>query len=156
MLLPSGQAGPRNLLNLNPRAQVNQQQVTSAKGQSCNRPKLQPSTTISCGRFRTRGDALTCKKHRTGDRWGVPLILNQQQPDGGGVEVWRRRRRPCFALLFLRRSNLASRLDCQLATTRPDPGEARMRAKEVSGIRKTGESKPALNIDLNFRKTSEA
>jgi hypothetical protein len=89
-------------------------------------------------------------------RWGVQLILSQQRPDGswtgqyggGGVDT-------CFALFFLRRSNLAQDLTANLRGRVRDPGEARLHAGEFVPS-KTEPTKPALTIDLKIPGTFES
>lgn len=102
--------------------------------------------------------AMAFDLQRIGDkdwyRWGSSLILRQQQPDGGwhgtygtaGVDT-------CFALLFLRRSNLAQDLTASLRGRVHDPGEARLRAKDTQGPRKIAESRPALDLGLKLPET---
>jgi hypothetical protein len=66
--------------------------------------------------------------------WGAELLVANQQPDGswfgeyaqGGPDT-------CFALLFLRRSNLASDLTASLKGQVEDPGEATLKAGGVGG-----------------------
>ncbi len=89
-------------------------------------------------------------------RWGVQLILSQQQADGswsnqyggGGADT-------CFALFFLRRSNLAQDLTANLHGRVRDPGEARLHAGEFAPS-KTESTKPALTIDLKIPGTFES
>ena len=89
-------------------------------------------------------------------RWGVQLILSQQQADGswrgtygeGGIDT-------CFALFFLRRSNLAQDLTTSLHNRVRDPGESRLRAGEFTAP-KTEPTKPALSVDLKIPGTFES
>jgi hypothetical protein len=87
-------------------------------------------------------------------KWGVQLILANQQADGGwrgtygdgGVDT-------CFALFFLRRSNFAEDLTANLHGRVRDPGEARLRAGDFVPPRDTGSTKSALTIGLQLPKT---
>src|SRR5262249_41919111 len=66
--------------------------------------------------------------------WGAELILATQHPEGGwhgeytagGVDT-------CFALLFLRRANLALDLTSSLKNKVRDPGEVRLKRGGVGG-----------------------
>src|SRR5207253_5001464 len=61
--------------------------------------------------------------------WGTELLLLKQAPDGG----WNSQVDTCFALLFLRRANLAEDLTATLRGTVSDPGEVNLRAGGVGG-----------------------
>jgi uncharacterized protein (TIGR03067 family) len=64
--------------------------------------------------------------------WGTPYILATQKPDGD----WRDscgEADTCFALLFLRRSNVAHDLTARLRNKVRDPGEVRLKASGGSG-----------------------
>jgi hypothetical protein len=105
--------------------------------------------------------AMAFDLQRIGDKdwylWGSSLILRQQQPDGGwqgayaagGIDT-------CFALLFLRRSNLAQDLTASLKGRVHDPGEARLRAKDLQPPSKVAETKPALDLGLKLPDTFAA
>jgi hypothetical protein len=66
--------------------------------------------------------------------WGSTELLARQRPDGG----WEEQYHPenidtCFALLFLRRANLATDLTTMLDRQVRDPGKALLRAGGVGG-----------------------
>jgi hypothetical protein len=71
--------------------------------------------------------------HKDWYAWGAQLVLASQQPDGS----WKSRypeacADTCFALLFLRRSNLASDLTSALRGKVADPGERTLHAGRPS------------------------
>jgi hypothetical protein len=129
--LADGQVNPGNLLNLNPAQRAILQNAT-----------IQPVNYYLMWSIERVAMAFDLQKIGNKDwyRWGSTLLLMQQQPDGGwhgqypegGIDT-------CFALLFLRRSNLAQDLTASLRGRVHDPGEARLRASDAA----TAASKPA-------------
>src|SRR5207237_492628 len=61
--------------------------------------------------------------------WGSELLLAKQAADGS----WNSQVDTCFALLFLRRANLAEDLTATLKGSVGDPGEVNLRAGGVGG-----------------------
>lgn len=80
--------------------------------------------------------------------WGSELLLLKQAADGS----WNSQVDTCFALLFLRRANLAEDLTATLRGTVTDPGEVNLRAGGVGGaallriVLKPGDNPHAKNV----------
>jgi hypothetical protein len=81
-------------------------------------------------------------------RWGAEILLSSQQPDGSWKGDYERGYADtCFALLFLRRSNLAQDLSAALRGRVRDPGKVTLRVeadpsalkKRMKGIELKGE-----------------
>src|SRR5205823_11670450 len=64
--------------------------------------------------------------------WGSKYLLDNQGKDGGWVGRYEGGVDTCFALLFLRRANLAVDLSARLKGVK-DPGERNLRAGGVGG-----------------------
>lgn len=88
--------------------------------------------------------------------WGAEILLNNQQPDGSwqgdyaqcGADT-------CFALLFLKRANLARDLTTQLAGRVQDPGEHVLKRGEIrEGIAKDPSGALASGVEVKNAKPS--
>jgi len=66
-------------------------------------------------------------------QWGADLIVRRQRSDGGWQGNYEKPVDTSFALLFLRRSNLASDLTTKLKGKVEDPGEVKLKAGGVGG-----------------------
>ena len=76
--------------------------------------------------------------------WGADILLRRQKPDGSwAAEFADSRADTCFALLFLRRANLAQDLTATLKGRVPDPGRREMRAVDIQNLPKGGGARPA-------------
>jgi len=75
--------------------------------------------------------------------WGADLILKRQLPGGGWRGNYEEPVDTCFALLFLKRSNLASDLTAKLKGRVHDPGEVKLKAGGVSGENLRQSDRPA-------------
>jgi hypothetical protein len=87
--------------------------------------------------------------------WGAEILLANQRKDGswqgdfadGGADT-------CFALLFLRRANLARDLTATLQGKVQDPGEAVLKAEGAGGTRLVG-SRPKLAINDDDKRAED-
>jgi hypothetical protein len=82
--------------------------------------------------------------------WGVQVLLANQTPGG----FWQGEYADCgadtcFALLFLKRANLARDLTSQFKGRLTDPGEAELKAGGIGGEGLTGKPRPALKSALD-------
>jgi HEAT repeats/Prenyltransferase and squalene oxidase repeat len=76
-------------------------------------------------------------------QWGADLIVRRQRSDGGWQGNYEKPVDTSFALLFLRRSNLASDLTTKLKGKVEDPGEVKLKAGGV------GEDLPGRDASAN-------
>jgi hypothetical protein len=80
--------------------------------------------------------------------WGARLLLHNQQPNGSWVGNYGRQGADtCFALLFLKQSNLAGDLTSQLRGKVRDPGEAILKSGGVGGKDLADVGKPPAEPD---------
>jgi hypothetical protein len=78
--------------------------------------------------------------------WGAEILLVSQLPDGSWQGEFRDGPDTCFALLFLRRANLARDLSARLKGQVQDPGEVRLKAGGVGGDTFVKGLKPGVDL----------